>query len=586
MPYRDSPDPVRAALASNARVLAVAFLFAAAMSVLALTTSFYMLQVYDRVLSSRSVQTLVLLTIIAIAGVSVFSAMDCLRLRLLLRIGMRVGDAIAARVLRAMLALAAQSVSARQGLRDVDTIRNFIASPGFAALIDAPFLLVFLAVLLFLHWSYFVIVLVGGGAIVALALLDQALGARQLTHSIAVQIRAHQFAEDGLRNADVLEGMGISETFVTRWRARWVESLTAQIGASDKDTLLTAISRAIRQIVYVVMLGDGALLVLDFHASGGVMIAASILGGRALAPIETIVATWKSIVAARLAHGRILEMLRRAPRRDEGMALPVPAGKLQAVRVTFAPPGAAKAVLSNVSFSLLAGEALGVIGPSASGKSTLARLLVGAWPCNAGHVRLDGADIYAWPRAELSRYIGYLPQDIELFAGSVRENIARLTEGDPASVVRAAILAGAHEMILELPDGYDTQIGEQGARLSGGQRQRIGLARALYGEPKLVVLDEPNSNLDSHGEAALLATLIELKRRGITLVIVAHRAGITAHTDKLLVLREGIVEAFGPRAEIMQRYAPVYPQARPPANFVPMPGAAVAQAEVSRGSAR
>jgi ATP-binding cassette subfamily C protein/ATP-binding cassette subfamily C protein EexD len=579
-------DPVRAALEANMRVIAVAFLFAAAMSVLALTTSFYMLQVYDRVLSSRSVETLLLLTIIAVAGVSVFSALDSLRQRLLVRVGMRMGEAVAARVLRAMVALSAQSGSAlaRQGLRDVDTVRNFIGSAGFGALIDAPFLFVFLAVLLFLHWIYFAIVLAGGGAIVALALLDQALANRQLTHAIGAQIRAHQFAEDGLRNAELLEGMGISGTFVTRWHTQWLESLRASLASSDKDTLFNGLSRAIRQIIYIVTLGAGALLVLDFHASGGVMIAASILGGRALAPIETIVASWKSITAARLAHRRVLNLLRIAPRRDEGMALPEPEGKLQAVRVTYAPPGAAKAVLSNISFTLLPGETLGVIGPSACGKSTLARLLVGAWPCNVGAVRLDGADIYTWPRAELSKYVGYLPQDIELFAGTVRENIARLTEGDPAAVVAAAKLAGAHEMILALSDGYDTQIGEQGARLSGGQRQRIGLSRALYGEPKLVVLDEPNANLDTQGEEALVATLVALKSRGVTVIVIAHRPSITAHADKMLALRDGAIEAFGAHHEMMQRYAPLYPHVRPLANIVPIPGVAVPQAE--RGSAR
>jgi PrtD family type I secretion system ABC transporter len=581
-------DPIRAALEANARVIAVTFIFAAAMSILALTTSFYMLQVYDRVLSSRSVETLLLLTIIAVAGVCVFSALDSLRLRLLVRIGMRVGDRIAARVLRAMLALSAQagSAAARQGLRDVDTIRNFIGSPGFAALIDAPFLLVFLAVLLFLHWIYFVIVLVGGGAIVAIAMLDQFLTSRQLTHAITGQIRAHQFAEDGLRNADVLEGMGISATFVDRWRAQWLDSLQASIASSDRDTLLTGLSRAIRQIIYIVMLGAGALLVLEFHASGGVMIAASIIGGRALAPIETMVSTWKSITAARLAWGRVLEILRCAPRREEGMALPAPDGKLQAVRVTYAPIGARKAIVANISFQIAPGESLGVIGPSASGKSTLARLLVGAWPCSAGNVRLDGADIYAWPRNALSQYVGYLPQDVELLGGTVRQNIARLTDGEPQAVVAAAKLAGAHDMILALPNGYDTEVGEQGAKLSGGQRQRIGLARALYGDPRLVVLDEPNSNLDTQGEEALVATLAELKRRRVTVVIVAHRPSITAAADKMLVLREGIVEAFGPHHEIMQRYAPLHPQVRPVANVVPMPSVIVPHAQPDAGPLR
>ncbi|HEY1629985.1 MAG TPA: type I secretion system permease/ATPase [Rhizomicrobium sp.] len=558
-------DPIRAAIEANARLILVCFGFAAAMSILALTTSFYMLEVYDRVLNSRSLSTLALLTLIAFGGVFVHSALDSLRLRILIRIGMRVANQLTAQVLRAMIALSAQAggAVARQGLRDIDTIRNFIGSPGLAALIDAPFLLVFLLVLFYLHWAYFIIVLVGGGIIVSIAVVDQWLTSRTLTSSIGATIRAHQFAEDGLRNADLLEGMGISQTFVGRWRDQWVESLRLSLQSSDKDTALTGLSRGVRQFIQVVLLGTGALLVLKFHASGGVMIAASIIGGRALAPIETMVSTWKSVTAARLAHGRVLEILRRAPRRDEGMPLGAPQGRINAERVTYAPAGAKKAIVAGVSFALEAGDSCGVIGPSASGKSSLMRLLVGAWPPVSGNVRLDGADIYGWPRQELSAYIGYLPQDVELFGGSVRENIARLQEGDPELVVAAAKLAGAHEMILNLPQGYDTDIGEAGAKLSGGQRQRIGIARALYGDPRFIVLDEPNSNLDAAGEEALLQTLIELKRRKVTVVIVAHRPSILGAVDKMLALRDGQVEAFGPKAEVIQKYTPRGPAPRP-----------------------
>jgi ABC-type protease/lipase transport system fused ATPase/permease subunit len=267
-----------------------------------------------------------------------------------------------------------------------------------------------------------------------------------------------------------------------------------------------------------------------------------------------LVASWKNVTAARLARERILEILRLAPNREEGMALPAPEGKLRAERVSYAPPGTNKPILTNVSFAIEVGDSLGVIGASASGKSTLARLLIGAWPCSGGLVRLDGADIYSWPRGDLCRYIGYLPQDVELFGGTVRQNIARLSEGDPRVVVEAAKLAHAHNMILSLPKGYDTDVGEQGAKLSGGQRQRIGLARALYGDPRLIVLDEPNSNLDAKGEEALLHTLRELKRRQVTVVIVAHRPSIIAQVDKMLALRDGAVEAFGPRDEVMRRY--------------------------------
>ncbi|HEX3673531.1 MAG TPA: type I secretion system permease/ATPase [Rhizomicrobium sp.] len=571
-------DPIRAAVEANARLFAVCFAFAAAMSILALTVSFYMLEVYDRVLNSRSISTLVLLTIIAAGGVAVYSALDSLRLRLLIRIGMRVANQLTGQVLRSMIALSAQAGGsvARQGLRDIDSIRNFIGSPGLAALIDAPFLLVFLFVLFMLHWAYFILVLVGGAIIVGIAFLDQFLTSRTLTSSIGATIRAHQFAEDGLRNADLLEGMGISSTFVTRWRDQWVESLRLSLQSSDKDSILSGFSRGVRQFIQVALLGTGALLVLKYHASSGVMIAASIIGGRALAPIETMVSTWKSITAARLAAGRVREIMRRAPKRDEGMPLPAPLGRINVERVSYAPPGGKKAIVAGVSFALDAGDSCGVIGPSASGKSSLMRLLVGAWPAMSGVVRLDGADIYGWPRAELSPYIGYLPQDVELFGGTVRENIARLTEGDPELVVAAAKLAGAHEMILQLANGYDTDIGESGAKLSGGQRQRIGIARSLYGDPRFVVLDEPNSNLDAAGEEALLQTLMELKRRNVTVVIVAHRPSILGAVDKMLAMRDGAVEAFGPRNDVIQKYTPRGPAPRP--TVVPLQASAPGQA--------
>jgi PrtD family type I secretion system ABC transporter len=565
-------DPVRSALEANGRLFGVALLFSAAMSILALTTSFYMLEVYDRVLTSRSAATLVLLTILATVAIGVFSALDSLRLRLLVRAGMRVASTLAPQVLRAMVTVSSRntaSSAARQGLRDVETLRSFIGSPGLAGLFDAPFLVVFLVVLLYLHWAYFVLVLVGGALLAGIATIDQMLTSRTLGKSINLSIRAHNFADDGIRNADVLEGIGMSSTFVGRWRDIWVDSLRAALASADKDTLLNGISKGIRLLIQIALLGIGALLVLNFHASGGIMIAASILGGRALAPIEAIVSVWKNIVSVRMARNRIVELLTRAPKRDEGMPLPAPLGRIQVERAGFGVPGAAKPIIANVNFDLLPGESLGIIGPSASGKSTLVRLLVGAWPCMSGNVRLDGADIFAWPRAELSQYIGYLPQDVELFGGSVRENIARLTQGEPESVVAAAKLAGAHEMILSLPQGYDTDIGESGHKLSGGQRQRIGIARALYGDPRFVVLDEPNSNLDTAGEEALVGTLVELKKRGATVVIVAHRPNILGAIDKMLALREGTVESYGPRAEVMQRY--LARTARPPQpNVVPL----------------
>jgi len=572
------PSPLRDAVAANRRLLMVAFGFSAAMSILALTTSFYMLQVYDRVLTSRSIETLALLTLIAVGALAVFGWLDSLRLRLVQRVAMRTADALGKRVLRAMVSTSSLNGGAgiRNGLRDLDTVKNFIGSPAINVVLDAPFLIIFLVVLVLLHWVLLAIVIVGGAILVALALAGQKMTNPALAKSIESQSRTHNFADDGLRNADVLEGMGMSQAFVDRWHGEWISSMRESSKAMDRDSRMTSTSRAVRLLIQIALLGGGALLILDFKATGGIMIASSIIGARALAPIESAVASWKSFIAARMAWNRLDEILNSAPKRDEGMRLPAPEGRLSAIRLGYVNPVTRKAVLGNVSIDLLPGESLGVIGPSASGKSTLVRLLVGAWPCTSGNVRLDGADIYAWPRTALSAYVGYLPQDVELFSGTIRENIGRMSEGDPEAVVAAARRAGAHEMILGLPKGYDTDIGQRGLRLSGGQAQRVGIARALYGNPRLVVLDEPNSNLDSMGEEALLQTLNVLKQDKVTAVIVAHRPSILSGVDKILVLRaDGSPEAYGPRAEIMQQFtrraAPQQPQPQAPGNVVTLP---------------
>jgi PrtD family type I secretion system ABC transporter len=542
-------------VAASAGLFGYALLFSTAMAVLTLTTSLYMLEVYDRVLTSRSEETLLLLTLIAIAAIMVFAALDSLRSRLFVRAGMQTTAKVAPRVLRAMLATSSRSggLAPRQGLRDLETIRSFIASPTLGQLCDSPFLLFYLAVLLYLHWIYFIIVCFGGVLLAAIAAVDQALTSRLLARSINLSIKAHAFAEDGVKNADVVEGIGMSTTFVERWFSVWVDSLKAALIASDKDSFLAGISKALRLTIQIALLGTGAVLVLDYHASGGIMIAASILGSRALAPIEAIVAAWKNVVNVRLAWARVQDLLKNAPGREEGMALPAPEGRINVVGASFSAPGSTRMILAGINLSLAPGESLGIIGPSGSGKSTLVRVLVGAWPCFSGNVRLDGADVYNWPRTELSPHIGYLPQDVELFDFSVRQNIARLAEGDPEKVVTAAKLAGAHEMILGLPNGYDTVLGDAGQKLSGGQRQRIGIARALYGAPRFVVLDEPNSNLDAIGEQALQATILELKQKRVTFVIVSHRPMTLSVVDKILVLRDGVAEAFGSRAEILPR---------------------------------
>jgi PrtD family type I secretion system ABC transporter len=581
-----APNLLRAALRANKPLFVAAFGFSCVMSVLALTVSFYMLQIYDRVLSSRSGETLFLLTIMAAVGVAVFAALDTLRARLLARIGYRVAESIGAEVLRAMVSTSALGggPAARSGLRDVETLRGFIASPSFAALIDSPFLILFLVFLYWLHPAFFLLVVLGGALLVALALASEVLTGQRTTQALSTLAQAHGFVEDGLRNADALEGMGMSHAFVTRWHRTWVRSASLAVDAFDRESLVSGLSKTVRLLIQIGLLGTGAVLVLDMQSSGGVMIAASIIGSRALAPIEAGVGAWRSIIAVRLAASRLSRLLEHAPKRDSAMALPAPKGALTVQQASFRTPGRSKPILANISFALQPGESLGIIGPSASGKSTLLRLLVGAWPCSAGLVRLDGADIYSWPRQELGRYIGYLPQDVELFSGTVRDNIARLSDGTPDEIVNAAQAAHAHEMILALPKGYDTEIGQGGHNLSGGQRQRIGLARALYGQPRLVVLDEPNANLDALGEEALMAALANLRKQGVTIIVVAHRPALLSGMDKLAVLGEGTLEGFGPREEVMKRYARG-PGARPAqGNVVQMPGPLAGAEAPAQGS--
>ena len=362
---------------------------------------------------------------------------------------------------------------------------------------------------------------------------------------------AGNFATNNLRNAEVIEAMGMLDNLKRRWMQRQLRFLALQNEASDKAAAISATTKAIRIAVQSLVLGGGALLVIEGTLTPGGMIAASILLGKALGPVELAIGVWKQLLSARTAYHRLEGLLQANPAREAGMDLPRPTGKLLVEGVTAAPPGSQAVVLKQVGFGVAPGEIVGVIGPSASGKSTLARLLVGVWPAMAGKVRLDGADVFTWNKGQLGPAVGYLPQDIELFEGTIAENIARFGDVDADKVVEAAQLAGVHEMILRFPKGYDTPIGEAGSALSGGQRQRIALARAMYGNPSFVVLDEPNSNLDDVGEAALVRAVLELKRRGTTVMLITHRTSILGAVDKLLLLVDGAIQLYGPRDQVL-----------------------------------
>jgi len=528
-------------------------LFSLAINLLLLVPPLYMLQVFDRVLASRSGETLLVLTIAAVTALVIMALLEVLRARLLAAAGAALDQSLGPRVLDGLLAQTARLSGGAylNGLRDVNTLRSFLGGAGLTALFDAPWLPVFLLVIFLFHPVLGIVALVGGVAMVSLAVLNERLTRAPIARSQAEARRAGRFIDANVRNAEVVSALGMLPAVTQRWARLNDAALAEQMRASRIGGAFTGWTKFARQFIQMAMLATGAFLVVAQDATAGVMIATTILLGRALAPVEALVAGWRSLVEARNAWRRLSELLGASPRAEGRTELPAPAGQVELEGVAFRL--ADKVILRGVSFKLAAGEALGLIGPSASGKSTLARLIVGVWKAGGGVVRLDGADVAAWPREKLGPHLGYLPQDVELFGGSVSENIARMGTPDAAEVVRAAQRAHVHDLILRLPKGYDTDIGENGQSLSPGQRQRIGLARALYGNPRLVVLDEPNANLDHEGEEALQRALEALKADRVTVVVIAHRPSLLRSVDKMLVLNDGAVASFGPRAEVMAR---------------------------------
>ena len=528
-------------------------LFSLAINLLLLVPPLYMLQVFDRVLASRSSETLLVLTVAAVVALVVMALLEVVRARLLALSGAAVDRSLGPRVLDGLLAQTARLSGGAylNGLRDVNTLRSFLGGAGLTALFDAPWLPIFLLVIFLFHPVLGLVSLIGALVMVTLAVLNERLTRAPLERFQAEARRAGRFIDMNVRNAEVVNALGMLPAVTERWAKLNDAALAEQMRASSIGGMLTGWTKFARQAIQLAMLAAGAYLVVAQDATAGVMIAGTVLLGRALAPVEALVAGWRHLVEARNAWHRLHELLSANPPADPGTELPTPEGRVELESVFFRLQD--KVILRGVSFKLAAGEALGLIGPSASGKSTLARLIVGVWRSSSGVVRLDGADVAAWPRERLGPHIGYLPQDVELFSGTVAENIARLGTPDATEVVRAAQRAHVHDLILRLPKGYDTEIGEAGQSLSPGQRQRIALARALYGKPRLVVLDEPNANLDHEGEEALLRTLEFLKADGVTVVVIAHRPSLLRNVDKMLVLSDGALAGFGPRAEVMAR---------------------------------
>lgn len=557
---------LKEALRASRGRFAMTGVFSFFINLLMLTAPLYMLQVYDRVLTSRSHSTLIALTVLAGGLLIVMGFLEFIRSRVLVRTGTQIDRWLNARVFTAVFqkGLSHPSGQRDQPLRDLDAFRQFLTGPGPFALFDAPWVPLYLIVVFLFHPMLGWIALFGAVLLFAFAILNEVLTRKPLQRANLEVGAANAFAVASLRNADALAAMGMLPGILRRWARRHGEGLGLQGLASDRAGSITACTKAIRMFLQVAILGVGAALAIDQIITPGVMIAASIIMGRALAPVEQAIGHWRGFVGARAAYHRLNTLLEDHPADRETMQLPAPTGKLRIDHLTAAPPGALKPVLRDISFELDPGEALGVIGPSASGKSTLARVLVGVWPPEAGTVRLDGAQVHDWRHEDLGGFVGYLPQDVELFDGTVVENIGRFgDEVDPEAVVGAARQADVHDMILSLPNGYETPVGEYGNALSGGQRQRVGLARALYGDPVLVVLDEPNANLDAAGDEALTQAILGLKGRGATVVVMAHRPSAIAAVDKLMFLSEGRMMAFGPKDEVLAKTTHQPPPGRP-----------------------
>lgn len=542
-----------------------------AMNLLLFAMPLYTLQVYDRVLTSRSADSLILLTLIVAFAISAMAVLDALRGRLLLRIGNAYSLKLGPRLLDASIAQSARTSEPNgQALRDMHAVRSFVVgAQGLAAIFDAPLVPLFLAAVYLMHVGLGHAMLLGVGLLLVLAWLTESLTGPHLRAAGEASIVAQRRIDGVMQNAEAVEAMGMRAAMRDYWQLAQGQAMVETSIAGDRASGVSALAKWVRLLLSVLITAVGAWYVIHDEITVGAMVGANILVARGLAPLETMIVAWRGLVGARLAVERIDLALGKFVRKESAMQLPAPTGALSVERLVYVPPGAEQPTLKGVSFRVPAGTWLGLVGPSAAGKSTLAKLICGVWQPRSGGVRLDGADVYTWARADFGRACGFLPQDVELFAGTVRENIARFgssADADDAAVIAAARLAGVHELILRLPKGYDTLLGPGGLSLSGGQRQRIGLARAVLGEPRLIVLDEPNSNLDADGEQALVQAIRRVREKGATIVMVSHRPSLLADADMIGVLADGQLQYFGPRDEVL---AKIQPKAAQPAPIQP-----------------
>ncbi|MDT8428106.1 MAG: type I secretion system permease/ATPase [Pseudomonadales bacterium] len=530
----------------------LAGVFSFAVNVMMLVPIIYMMQVYDRVISSGSTSTLLMLTLLLLFLLSALGGFEWVRSMILVSASNRLEKSLRGRVFNATLQNTLLSGGANsQGLNDLSSLRQFLTGNGLFAFFDAPWFPIYVLIMFLFHFWFGVVAIIAGIVMVALAWTNEMVTTKKLKDANKKANRNNNQMTGCLRNAEVIAAMGMAGNIQRRQEKEADTVLALQSEASKSAGMLVSISKTFRLAVQSLILGLGALLALRQEISPGMMIAGSLLLGRALAPIDLLVGTWKGFSVARAQYDRLGQLLESIPATQDNMTLPAPEGNILVEKAVVVPPGAKTPAVKGITLKIHAGEVIGIIGPSASGKSSLARAILGIWPVFSGVVRLDGANIMSWNREDLGPYVGYLPQDIELFEGTVSENICRFNEVDPKQVVAAAQLAGVHNLILQLPQGYDTPIGGAGGTLSGGQRQRIGLARAVYGNPRLLVLDEPNSNLDDQGERELVQAIQRIKAGGCTVIVITHRMLVLSCVDNILVMKEGLAVSYGSRDQIL-----------------------------------
>lgn len=554
-PNNQPTDSIKEAVLRTRATITSAFFFSVLINLLMLAPILFMLSLYDRIIPSRSVPTLIALFLLVVFLLIIMGLLMWVRSVMMFRMGTRLDTVINERIFNATVDYASgtRGRETTQPIEDLDHLRQFLGGGALNGFFDLPMSPVFLAILFLFHPVLGYLGLAGGIILLMVGVINEVRTREPAMIASEQAIRERQMLTANLRNVEVMEALGMRERVFLRWRDQHEQTLGWQGVTQERGAVLDSISKFVQIMIRPIILGAAGYLAIQQLVTPGVIIAAAILAGKAIGPLGQVIGNWKSLLGARAAYGRLHALLEAVPARPRQLSLPTPKGRVQLAGVVARPPGAEHPVLRGVSFEIAPGEALGVIGPSAAGKSTLARVMLGVWPLMAGSVRLDGADISLYNRDELGHHLGYLPQDTELFAGTIAENIGRFNPMDDALVVDAAKRAHAHELISQLPNGYNTKIGPGGLGLSGGQRQRIGLARALYGDPRLVILDEPNASLDERGETALFQALADLSEAGCTVVVISHRPNMLKAVDKVLVLKHGQVEAFGPRDEILAR---------------------------------